>query len=55
MQNGWAESSNGRFRDEHLNANWIVMIADARKKIETLAGRRQQRNGIHPVAQVESR
>jgi putative transposase len=34
MQNGQVESFNGRFRDECLNANWFVNLADARGKIE---------------------
>jgi putative transposase len=35
MQNGHVESFNGRFRDECLNANWFVNLADARRKIES--------------------
>jgi putative transposase len=34
MQNGHVESFNGRLRDECLNANWFVNLADARRKIE---------------------
>ena len=34
MQNGVVESFNGRFRDECLNANWFLNLADARQKIE---------------------
>ena len=34
MQNGHVESFNGRLRDECLNANWFVNLADARGKIE---------------------
>lgn len=34
MQNGHAESFNGRFRDECLNANWFGTLADARRVIE---------------------
>jgi putative transposase len=34
MQNGHAESFNGRFRDECLNANWFVTLGDARRVIE---------------------
>ncbi len=34
MQNGYVESFNGRFRDECLNANCFVNLADARHKIE---------------------
>ncbi len=34
VQNGHVESFNGRFRDECLNPNWFVNLADARRKIE---------------------
>jgi len=34
MQNGHVESFNGRLRDECLNANWFVNLADAKQKIE---------------------
>ena len=34
MQNGHIESFNGRFRDECLNANWFLTLADAKAKIE---------------------
>jgi len=33
-QNAFIESFNGRFREECLNANWFVSVADARRKIE---------------------
>jgi putative transposase len=35
MQNGHAESFNGRFREECLNTNWFVHLADARRRIES--------------------
>ncbi|MEO7649484.1 MAG: IS3 family transposase [Bryobacteraceae bacterium] len=35
MQNGHIESFNGRLRDECLNANWFVNLADAKRKIES--------------------
>lgn len=35
MQNGLVESFNGRFRDECLNTNWFLTLADARAKIGT--------------------
>lgn len=35
MQNGHAESFNGRFREECLNANWFLNMADARRTIES--------------------
>lgn len=34
MENAICESFNGRFRDECLNENWFLDIADAREKIE---------------------
>ena len=34
VQNGHVESFNGRFRDECLNTNWFLNLADARRKIE---------------------
>ena len=34
-QNAFAESFNGRLRDECLNANWFTSLSDARRKIET--------------------
>ena len=35
MQNGYVESFNGRFRDECLNANWFLSLAQARATIES--------------------
>jgi len=34
VQNAYAESFNGRLRDECLNANWFTSLNDARRKIE---------------------
>jgi putative transposase len=34
IQNAFAESFNGRFRDECLNENWFVSLADAQRTIE---------------------
>jgi putative transposase len=34
MQNAFAESFNGRLRDECLNESWFVSLADARATIE---------------------
>lgn len=34
-QNPFAESFNGKFRDECLNENWFISLAEARDKIET--------------------
>ena len=33
-QNAFAESFNGRFREECLNEHWFTTLADAREKIE---------------------
>jgi len=33
MENAYVESFNGRFRDECLNENWFIDVADAREKI----------------------
>jgi putative transposase len=35
VQNAYAESFNGRLRDECLNANWFTSLKDARRKIES--------------------
>jgi putative transposase len=35
MQNGYAESFNGRLREECLNPNWFLHLADARRTIES--------------------
>lgn len=35
MQNGYAESFNGRFREECLNMNWFLNLTDARRTIES--------------------
>src|SRR3954454_23603538 len=35
MQNGHAESFNGRFREECLNINWFLHLAEARRIIES--------------------
>jgi len=35
VENAFVESFNGKFRDECLNENWFLGLADAREKIET--------------------
>jgi putative transposase len=35
VQNAYAESFNGRFRDECLNESWFTSLADARVTIES--------------------
>ena len=44
-QNAYAESFNGRLRDECLNANWFTSLSDARRKIESW---RQDYNELRP-------
>ena len=44
-ENGLIESFNGKFRDECLNQNWFVDLADAREKIEAW---RQEYNQERP-------
>lgn len=44
-QNGYAESFNGKFRDECLNQHWFISLNDARRKIEDW---RQDYNHIRP-------
>jgi len=52
MQNGHAESFNGRFRDECLNANWFVTLSDARRVIEAW---RLDYNGERPHSSLNYR
>ncbi|MBV8707230.1 MAG: transposase family protein [Acidobacteriaceae bacterium] len=49
VQNGHAESFNGRFRDECLNANWFANLADARSKIVQW---KQDYNGERPPSSL---
>ena len=52
VQNGHVESFNGRFRDECLNTNWFVNLADARRKIEAW---RMEYNGERPHSSLAYR
>lgn len=52
VQNGHVESFNGRFRDECLNPNWFVNLADARRKIEAW---RKEYNGERPHSSLDYR
>ena len=52
VQNGHVESFNGRFRDECLNPNWFVNLADARRKIEAW---RKEYNGQRPHSSLAYR
>ena len=49
-QNAYAESFNGRLRDECLNANWFTSLSDARRKIETW---RQDYNQQRPHSSLD--
>ncbi|HEV2715837.1 MAG TPA: IS3 family transposase [Terriglobales bacterium] len=50
VQNAYAESFNGRLRDECLNANWFTSLQDARRKIETW---RQDYNQQRPHSSLD--
>ena len=52
MQNGHVESFNVRFRDECLNANWFVNLADARSRIESW---REEYNADRPHSSLDYR
>ena len=45
VQNAFVESFNGKFRDECLNTNWFVSLADAGARIEIW---RQDHDGHRP-------
>jgi len=45
MENAYAESLNGRLRDECLSGNWFLSLADARETIETW---RRDYNSVRP-------
>jgi hypothetical protein len=49
-QNAYAESFNGRLRDECLNANWFTNLSDARRKIESW---RQDYNQVRPHSSLD--
>ena len=50
VQNAYAESFNGRLRDECLNANWFTSLSDARRKIESW---RQDYNQQRPHSSLQ--
>lgn len=50
MQNGYAESFNGKFRDECLNENWFVSLGEARRVI---ADWRRQYNEERPHSALD--
>jgi putative transposase len=45
VENAYAESFNGKFRDECLNSNWFLNLDDARRGIEAW---RQDYNEVRP-------
>ena len=52
MQNGYIESFNGKFRDEHLNESWLQTLNQARMGSRRLArglqrGQAAQQLGAH--------
>src|SRR5581483_525865 len=51
-ENGYAESFNGRLRDECLNVNWFSSLADARRK---LAAWRCHYNEQRPHSSLDDR
>lgn len=51
-QNAYAESFNGKFRDECLNQHWFINLKDARKKIENW---RQDYNHVRPHSSLGNR
>jgi putative transposase len=52
VENAFAESFNGRLRDECLSANWFVDLADAREQIEAW---RRDYNGARPHSGLAGR
>ena len=52
MQNGYVESFDGRFRDECLNANWFLSLAQARTAIQSW---RCDYNGPRPHSSLDYR
>jgi putative transposase len=52
VQNAFAESFNGRFRDECLNTSWFLNLWDARKKIRAW---RQEYNHERPHSSLHYR
>jgi len=52
VQNAYAESFNGRLRDECLNQHWFVSLSDAQRTIE---GWRQDYNAVRPHGSLANR
>ncbi len=52
VQNAFAESFNGRLRDECLNTNWFMSVRYARETIESW---RQDYNEVRPHCSLRGR
>ena len=52
VENAFAESFNGRLRDECLNTNWFMSVRHARETIETW---RQDYNEVRPHSSLKGR
>jgi putative transposase len=52
VENAYIESFNGKFRDECLNENWFLDLADARQKIEEW---RVDYNEVRPHSSLDNR
>ncbi len=52
VENAFAESFNGRLRDECLNINWFMSIKHAREVIESW---RQDYNQVRPHSSLKGR
>ena len=52
VENAFAESFNGRLRDECLNINWFMSVRHAREIIEN---RRQDYNEIRPHSSLKGK
>jgi putative transposase len=52
VQNAYAESFNGRLRDECLNQHWFVSLGDAQRTIESW---RQDYNAVRPHGSLANR
>jgi len=51
VENSYVESFNGRLRDECLNGNWFLTLAEARQALETW---RTDYNGVRPHSALKN-
>ncbi|AOV99950.1 mobile element protein [Dehalococcoides mccartyi] len=51
MENAYAESFNGRLRDECLNTNWFISLKQAREIIENW---REDYNKVRPHSSLNN-